>query len=161
MVNVFEIEVLKKYFPFLKDIAERLEITDISEIRIKNGDEVLLSQTGQEISREYEDGINILSYTIYFAVTKESRIIELESAIFESYPSGRQYEYNANSIDDQLFMNNIDPEYIVKCIRSESKGEEPQFALTVYKMEDFDLKKYQKKISQKSESLSKQEAYPV
>ena len=149
-MNKYKLELMKKEFTFLQSF-DRFNLEEADEIKIKRVDENLLKQKGYEDSYSWSGGGHE-DYTKYFAVTlvvsdEKKSIVELDSAGHSATGSGDHNEWDADTVGEQLFTMSIMPDYIVKCVRSDTddngNGEVTSF-WTIFKMNKFNLVEHHK-----------------
>lgn len=136
---------LKDEFPFLIDLSEELHlsIAEIDRIKIERGDRSLLRSSGYEEIFHYDEEM-LVHYEIYFAIMDNNEVVRLD-ACREKYNKNKVIEWNVDSVGDQCFVRKITPMYIVKCTQSDKNSDgsgKIYTAWTIYKMHNFDLKKY-------------------
>jgi len=149
----YKVALLRKEFPFIDRLFVDYEgKTDlwpeaINEIKIRRGDNALLSKTGLD-DFYYWRGGGHSDYTHFFAVWSQAegeQILKLESACTTGNGSGGHYKRDANTIGEQLFVKGIVPKFIVECTQNDSddngNGHVTRF-WTIYKMGRFDLSRY-------------------
>ncbi|OGF64318.1 hypothetical protein A2Z53_00785 [Candidatus Giovannonibacteria bacterium RIFCSPHIGHO2_02_42_15] len=146
----YRLVLLRKEFPFLDEVAAKLQLDlaeDVHGISIEKGDRNLLSQKGKEDSYSWGGGGHH-DYTSYFAVWtegEEKRIYELRNEGFSATGSGERHEWDADTIGEQLFAQNIVPDFIVECEKNDhddnGNGEVTRY-WTIHKMSKFNLSGY-------------------
>jgi len=149
VMKQYKVALLRKEFPFLDrlfvDSEGRTSLCpeNVNDIKVKKGDKALLIKRGFEDSYDWSGGGHC-DYTKYFAVCGEA-ILELETAGYSGTGSGKMYEWDADTLGEQLFAKRITPDYIVECVRNDTddngNGEVTNFWI-IYKTRRFDLANY-------------------
>lgn len=145
----YRVALIRKEFPFVDKLfvnyrgETEVQPEKVNDIKIKRGDQSLLSKKGNEDSYDWSGGGHY-SYTKYFAVRGE-QILQLASAGESGTGSGEHHKWDADTIGEQLFVKGIVPDYIVECVKNDTddngNGEVTHF-WTIYKMKRFDLAAY-------------------
>lgn len=145
----YRIVLLREEFPFLDRLFVNydgrviLSPEQVDDIKIRKGDNALLSAKGCEDSYDWSGGGHD-DYTTYFAVQGED-VLQLESAGRSANGSGERHKWDADTIGEQLLIKKIVPDYIVMCVQNDTddngNGEVTRF-WTIYKMRRFDLAAY-------------------
>lgn len=168
----YKVKLLREEFPFIDRLFVNSEgNTDfwpenVDDIKIKKGDKNLLNYKGNVSSYSWGGG-DTYDYTKYFAVyteKDEQLAIELENEGNFSNGGGDHNEWNADTIGEQLFLQNIVPDYIVQCVRNDTdangNGQITHFWI-IYKMQKFDLKAHHQLQIQKAADILKAEIAAV
>ena len=141
-MKAYKIELLKKEFPFLNDFIKKGEFID--EIKVKRGDQNLLNQKGEEDSYSWSGGGHY-DYTKYCAIFydgSEWQIVDLDTAGKSGTGSGRNNEWDCDTIAEQLFAKDITSDFIVGNTFKDTNdnGDGQTFnSIVIYKMNKFDL----------------------
>lgn len=175
-MNAYKAALMRREFPFIDQLfvvrkslwsTEEKKVTtslwpeEVNDIKVRKGDKALLAKKGSEDSYSWSGGGHH-HYTKYFAVTistqndDDGKVVELASAGYSGNESGEN-RWDAPSIDEQLFGQNLAPDYIVECVQNDTddngNGELSRF-WTIYKMKRFDLATHHKdKINEAAAAL--------
>lgn len=159
-MNYYKLNLLKKEFPFLNQVSEELGIDakTVDFINIKRGDRTLLRKTGNVDSYQFCNG-GSYDYTIYFAITDDA-IIKLSNNESYQYASGDHKEFDAQPIEEQLFLMNINPTFLVECIQKDTDGNgngRERREWTIFKVSKFDMSLHHKENIDREAAILKKE----
>lgn len=153
-MKLYRTALLRKEFPFLDKLfpadafSSEILPQDVTAIRIQRGDRALMIKRGTESSYSWSDG-GTHDFTFYFAIWTDKQglqhVQKLQSAGYAGTGSGSSVEWDAANVGEQLFANNITPDYIVECVHNgtdaNGNGSVTNF-WTIFKMRDFDQSAY-------------------
>jgi len=125
----YKTSLLEKRFPFLRKLFVddeggycTLSVNDVDEVGIERGDEKLLEKKGTKDFYSWADG-GYYNYTRYFAVWSDAegeQVFELKSDSYSETGTGKSYVEHASTIEEQLFLNRINPDYIIECSQDDT-----------------------------------------
>jgi len=143
-MRAHRIALLRESFPFLDKLTlqrQELNFVDADSIKVARGDNSLMARKGDWDSYSWSDGGHC-DYTTFFAVLENGEIINLQEPGRNSAESGKWEKWDADTIGEQLFANNLHPDFIVEVVHNDTDdngcGQET-FFWTIYKMSKFDL----------------------
>ena len=145
-MNAYRLKLIQKEFPFVNMLGFE-NFKDVDSIEIKRGDKNLLSRMGYEDSYSWSCG-GYRNYTNFYAVfftNRVARIVNLESVGRSRSSSGENREWKANPIGEQLFIAQINPDYIVEIQRDDVDANgngRLSYRIVIYKMNKFNLVGY-------------------
>ena len=142
-MNRYKVEVLRKEFSFIDDLRDDIYPADATSIKITKGDMALMSEVGsiEEQFGQFE-GDCYENFSLYFAIIN-GKVLELKSSTWRN-DHGAISLSTAPNIGEQLFTDNINPDYLVKVTR-EDLQDGPSYYWVIYKMKDFELAAYHHK----------------
>lgn len=160
-MNKYRFELLRREFPFLMGILEKLEVSsnDLHSIKVERGDSILLSKKPFKKGYDCQAG-RTEDYNLFFSVEKDSSVFQFADSGEFGWGNGDHREWNCSTIGEQIFENKLNFSFIVEVTKNDSSctGEgEIRYVLKIFKMKDFDSIDYFKNEIEAHASILKRE----